>query len=63
MSLRQRLQRGIIIRWRVWQPLYSRKAWMACVPLLLGVVDVAVRWEYSHAEHTAALRWMQREST
>ena len=60
MSPQQRLQRGIIVRWRVWQPLYSRKAWMACVPLLLGVVDVAVRWEYSHAEHTAALRWMQR---
>ena len=33
---------------------------MECVPLLLlGVVSVAGLWELSHAEHTAALRWMQ----
>ena len=61
MSLRQRLQRWITVRWPVGQPMYLRKAWMACVPLLLlGVVGVAGLWELSHAEHTAALRWMQR---
>ena len=60
MSLKQRLQQWIIVRWRVWQPLYPRKAWMACVSLILGMAGVAVLWESSHAEHTAALRWMQR---
>ena len=58
MSPRQRLQRWITVHWRVWPPLYLRQAWMACVPLLL-VVGLAVLWEYSHAEHTAVLRWMQ----
>ena len=36
-----------------------RQAWIACVPLLLAVVGVAVLWEPSHAEHTAALGWLQ----
>ena len=61
MSLRQRRQRWITLRWPVGQAMYQRQAWMACVPLLLlGVVGVAGLWELSHAEHTAALRWMQR---
>src|SRR5262245_26213357 len=46
-------------RFRAVRPL-ARLRWRRAVRpfLLLGLVGVMVLWEYSHAEHTAALRWM-----
>src|SRR5262245_41021619 len=61
------MQRHSVNRWRL---LLARRRWRgnrvvgmarfrAVRPfLLLGLVGVMVLWEYSHAEHTAALRWM-----
>jgi hypothetical protein len=56
MSMMQGLQQWISAHWRAQQPTSLRQAPAWC--LLLGMVVVGL-WGLSHAEHIAALRWMQ----